>query len=132
MKIAASFFAALGQIGDPSFARVLALGIGLTVALLAGFTAIMLWTLDRFVPEAFTLPLIGTVGWLDNLASGASVLAILVLSVFVMVPVASAFSSFFLDDVTDAVEAKHYPDLPRHLAWASGRAWAKARTSSPF
>lgn len=112
MRIAASFLAALGQIGDPSFARVLALGVGLTVALLAGFTAIMLWTLDRLVPETFTLPLIGTVGWLDDLASGASVLAILVLSIFVMVPVASAFSSFFLDDVTDAVEAKHYPALP--------------------
>ena len=112
MRIAASFLAALGQIGDPSFTRVLALGVGLTLALLAGFTAIVLWGLDWLLPETLSLPLIGAVTWLDNLASGASVLAILVLSIFVMVPVASAFSSFFLDDVTDAVEAKHYPSLP--------------------
>lgn len=111
MRIATSFLAALGQIGDPSFTRVLALGVGLTVALLVSFTAVVLWALNWLLPETLTLPLIGAVGWLDDLASGASVLAILALSVFVMVPVASAFSSFFLDDVTDAVEAKHYPDL---------------------
>ena len=29
-----------------------------------------------------------------------------------MVPVASAFTGLFLDDVADAVEARHYPDLP--------------------
>jgi uncharacterized protein involved in cysteine biosynthesis len=35
----------------------------------------------------------------------------LVLSVFLMVPVASAFTGIFLDDVTDAVEARHYAEL---------------------
>ncbi len=36
----------------------------------------------------------------------------MVLSVFLMVPVASAITSMFLDDVADAVEAEHYPHLP--------------------
>ena len=36
----------------------------------------------------------------------------LVLSVFLMVPVASAITSMFLDEVAAAVEARHYPHLP--------------------
>ena len=31
------------------------------------------------------------------------------LSVFLMVPVASAFTGFFLEDVAEAVEDRHYP-----------------------
>jgi len=37
---------------------------------------------------------------------------LLVGSIFLMVPVASAITSMFLDDVADAVEAVHYPNLP--------------------
>ena len=36
---------------------------------------------------------------------------VIFLSVFLMVPVASAFTGIFLDDVADAVEARHYPSL---------------------
>ncbi|MCK0141627.1 EI24 domain-containing protein, partial [Aliiroseovarius sp. F20344] len=35
----------------------------------------------------------------------------IVLSVVLMVPVAGAFTGLFLDEVADAVEAKHYPHL---------------------
>ena len=35
----------------------------------------------------------------------------MILSVFLMVPVASAFTGIFLDDVADAVEDVHYPNL---------------------
>ena len=34
------------------------------------------------------------------------------MSIFLMVPVASAITSLFLDDVAAAVEAEHYPALP--------------------
>jgi uncharacterized protein involved in cysteine biosynthesis len=34
------------------------------------------------------------------------------LSVFLMVPVASAFSGLFIEDIADAVEDRHYPGLP--------------------
>ena len=36
----------------------------------------------------------------------------LVLSIFLMIPVASAITSLFLDQVADAVEERHYPGLP--------------------
>ncbi len=109
--ILADFLRALGQIGDPRFARVFWSGIGLTLALLAGVTALFFWGVGWFVPDTLVLPWVGPVGWIDDLASGATVLLVLAASVFLMVPVAGAFTSIFLDDVTDAVEARHYPHL---------------------
>jgi uncharacterized protein involved in cysteine biosynthesis len=102
---------ALGQLGDPRFRRVLALGIGLTVALLFAATALFVWVVGWIVPDSITLPWIGEIAWVDDVASWAVVPLMLVLSVFLMVPVASAFTGIFLDDVTDAVEARHYPAL---------------------
>ena len=102
---------AIGQIGDPRFRGVLLKGIGLTLALLFALYALVVWVVGWFVPDVITLPWIGEVAWVDNLLSWASVLLMMVLSVFLMVPVASAFTSIFLDEVTDAVEARHYPHL---------------------
>ncbi|PWR01643.1 hypothetical protein DKT77_16065 [Meridianimarinicoccus roseus] len=101
---------ALGQMGDPAFRRVLLLGLGLTLALLLGAAAGTGWLVATLVPDTVTLPLVGEIGFLNDIASGVSVLGVLGLSVVLMVPVASAFTGLFLDDVADAVEARHYPD----------------------
>ncbi|WP_027244416.1 EI24 domain-containing protein [Leisingera daeponensis] len=110
--ILTAFFKTLGQTGDPRFRKVLFLGLGLTVALLiaayAGFLMLIQWLVG---PEA-TLPLLGEVTWLDDLLSAGSLVLMLVLSIFLMVPVASAITSMFLDEVAQAVEDKHYPALP--------------------
>ncbi len=108
-----SFFKALGQLSDPRFRRVFFLGIGLALALLIGFTAGFAWFTDWLVPEDLWLPIIGEVNWLDDLLSWGSVFLLLFLSTFLMIPVASAITSMFLDDVADAVEARHYVDMPR-------------------
>ncbi|EAQ04913.1 membrane protein, putative [Pseudooceanicola batsensis HTCC2597] len=110
--ILSSFLAALGQIGDRRFRRVLLLGVGLTVALLFGAYAAFLGLLQWVVGEEATLPLIGEVTWLDDLLTWSSVGVMIVLSVFLMVPVASAITSMFLEDVAEAVEDRHYPHLP--------------------
>lgn len=112
MRVLADFLKAVAQMGDPAFRGVLLRGIGLTLALLAGLYVLVLWLVNWLLPDSVSLPLIGDVGWIDNVASGASILLMLVLSVFLMVPVASAFTSLFLDDVADAVERRHYPHLP--------------------
>ncbi len=109
--IPAALLRALGQIGDPAFRSVLLRGVGLTILLLIGVYAALLWLVNWLLPDTVTLPWIGAVGWIDDLASGASILVMLVASVFLMVPVASAFTGLFLDDVADAVEARHYPAL---------------------
>ncbi|PLS22569.1 EI24 domain-containing protein [Neptunicoccus cionae] len=101
------FAKALGQIGDPKFRSVLLRGIGLTVLLLAGVTA----GVQFLLPDSVSLPWFGEIGWLSTLLSGFVLVAMIGLSVILMVPVASLFTGFFLDQVVDAVEAKHFPAL---------------------
>lgn len=110
--IFSDFFKALGQLTDHRFRRVLLLGLGLTLALLFASYAGVLGLVNLFAPDTVTLPIVGEVTWVDDLLSGASILLMMILSVFLMVPVASAFTSLFLDDVADAVEDRHYPALP--------------------
>ncbi|WP_420029951.1 EI24 domain-containing protein [Rhodovulum sulfidophilum] len=107
-----AFLKTLGQIGDRAFRRVLLLGIGLSVLLLAAIYAVIFFLIGWLVPDTLSLPWIGEIHWVDNILSGASFLLMIVMSVFLMVPVASAFTGIFLDDVAEAVEARHYPDLP--------------------
>jgi CysZ protein len=106
------FQKALGQIGDPRFRKVLFLGLGLTIALLVAFYIVVVWLVGRVFPDTITLPWIGQVTFFETIAEGASLLAAIVASMFLMVPVASAFTGLFLDRVADAVEEKHYPHLP--------------------
>lgn len=111
--IFSSFFKALGQIGDPRFRRVLLIGVGLTFALLvvayAGFLLLLGWLLG----EEVVLPLVGEVRWLNDLLSWSSFFMMILLSTFLMIPVASAITSMFLEDVAQAVEDEHYSHLPK-------------------
>nr|WP_254868637.1 EI24 domain-containing protein [Phaeobacter sp. HF9A] len=102
----------MSQIGDPRFRRVLLLGIGLAIALLFAATFGVMSLVQWLVGPEATLPLIGPVPWLRNVLAYGTVLMMMVLSVFLMVPVASAMTSIFLDEVADAVEARFYPGLP--------------------
>jgi uncharacterized protein involved in cysteine biosynthesis len=108
-----AFGLAVGQIGDPRFRRVLLLGIGGALAILIAFA----WGLSNLVGwwagDSVTLPFIGEIAWLDSVFSWGAVFVALGLSVFLMVPMASAITSLFLDDVADAVEAVHYPAIPQ-------------------
>lgn len=107
-----AFFAALGQLRDPRFARVFWLGVALSLALLLGASALFLTALESLTGESVTLPLFGPVTWVGDLVSWAGLGLAIVLSVFLMMPVASAITSMFLDTVADAVERRHYPHLP--------------------
>ncbi|MCF6444054.1 EI24 domain-containing protein [Nereida sp. MMG025] len=109
--IFASFSAALAQLSDSRFMAVFAKGVGLNLALLIGVYACVFWLLGWLIPDSFTLPWIGTIEWVDTLVSWASVPLMMILSIFLMVPVASAVTGLFLDDVADAVEDKHYAHL---------------------
>lgn len=111
--ILTSFRRALEQLSDPRFRRVFYLGIGLALALLVAFSGAFVWFTDWIVPEQLWLPIIGEVQWVDDFLSWGALFLLLFLSTFLMVPVASAITSLFLDDVADAVEARHYLNLPR-------------------
>lgn len=107
-----AFAKALGQVFDPRFLKVIIIGFGLALALLAVITWGFSQVIAVFAPEAITLPFFGAVGGWAVLLSWGGLAAMMVLSVFLMIPVASAFSGIFLDEVADAVEVKHYPNLP--------------------
>lgn len=109
--IFSAFFAAVSQMTDPRFRGVLLTGIGLTLAVLIGFSVVVVWLLGVLVGDQTTLPLIGEVTWLNDLVGWGSGLALAILSVFLMIPVASAVTGLFLDTVAQAVEEKHYPRL---------------------
>ena len=107
-----AFFRALGQVDDPRFRRVLFFGIGLTLLLLIAATAGLMMLIGWLTGDSTTLPVLGEVRWLDDVLSWGGLALMLLLSVFLMMPVASAITSMFLDEVAQAVEDKHYPTLP--------------------
>ena len=102
---------AVSQLSDPRFRSVLLKGVGLTVGLLFAAYAMIFFGIQWLLPDSITVPYIGEITFVETLLSWASVIVMLLLSVFLMVPVASAFTGLFLDDVADAVEDRHYPHL---------------------
>lgn len=106
------FLKALGQLGDRRFRRVALIGVGLAFVLLAAVYALFLLGIQTLTPDSIDLPLIGPVTGVDTLLGWASLVLMIGLSVFLMVPVASAFVGIFLEDVAAAVEDRHYPNLP--------------------
>jgi len=110
--ILSAFLKSLGQLSDPRFLKVLGLGVGLTLALLVAFYVAFVTLVGWLVPDTFTLLWIGEITWVDTAISWAAVPLFLILSIFLMVPVASAFMGIFLERVADAVEDVHYPTLP--------------------
>jgi uncharacterized protein involved in cysteine biosynthesis len=103
---------ATSQFSDPAFWGVAAKSIALTIVTLIGLGAAVIWGIGWLLPDQINLPWIGTVTWVESAISWAAVPLIAVLSVFLMVPVASAVTGLFLEDVADAVEARHFPHLP--------------------
>ncbi len=112
MIILNAFFAALGQVGDPRFRAVLLRGVGLTILLLIVACAVAIWFINRLSGAEISLPFIGAVPWLNDVLNYSGIVLVLILPVFLMVPVASAITSMFLEEVAQAVEDRHYPTLP--------------------
>jgi uncharacterized protein involved in cysteine biosynthesis len=106
------FFRALAQLSDPRFLRVLWRAVALTVLTLGLFAWAVVAGLGWFVPDVVTLPWIGPVGFVDSIVSWTAIAITLVLSVVLMVPVAAIVVGFFLEEISVAVEARHYPALP--------------------
>lgn len=127
--ILSSFAFAVGQLRDLRFRRIIWLGIALAIALLFAIYALLLLVVQVFVPGTLTLPIAGEVTGLRTLLSLGSVLFMTGLSVFLMAPVASAFTGLFLDDVANAVEAEHFPHLTRPAPLPF---WTAARDSISY
>lgn len=93
---------AIGQLGDPAFRSVLlkalALSIGVFFILGAGVTAVF----SSYVPD-FQWE------WVNTVISFLTGLGFVLGGFFLFPLVISALIGIFLDDISDAVEEKHYP-----------------------
>ncbi len=105
------FLRALGQLGDRRFMRVFWQSILLTAGLLALFLFGWSWAVT-LIPET-GLSLWGVdLSALDWAAGAVAWIAGAAAALLLMPAVAAMFIGLFLEDVADAVEAKHHPDLP--------------------
>ena len=100
---------ALDQLPDPRFRGVLLKAVAMTLGVLVALYALVGFLVAGIDP--FTLPWIGTVDP-GALMAGIAIGAVMLASIFLMIPVASLCIGFLLDDIADAVERLHYPHLP--------------------
>lgn len=98
-----AFAKAFGQLSDPRITKVIGISVLLVVVVYGLLAGLAWWGLSSF--EA--LP----PGW-DMAVDVLGVLLVFVVALFLFPAVVSAFIGFFLEDVADAVEARHYPGLP--------------------
>ena len=113
------FSRAISQVFDRRFITVLIKAIGLTLGLLIGLTMMLMYFISFILDISFTIPLIDyEVTFLSELAATASFGLMLILSSFLMFPVAVLFIGLFLDEIADVVEARYYSSLP--TSWWQG------------
>lgn len=104
---------ALTQLSDPKLQRVLWRSLGLTLALLIASYIGFSYVIDWAIPETLALPWIGEISGLGAWLEKGAMVAMLAVSAFLMFPIAAVVIGFFLEDIVEAVETQHYPDLPR-------------------
>ncbi len=80
--ILSSFFAALGQMGDPRFRHVLIKGVGLTIALLIIATTSFILLINYMTDESAFFQFLGSVRWISDLINWGSFFLISFLSIF--------------------------------------------------
>ena len=90
------------QLSDPRILRVLARSVALTIVILVPLLVGMWFALDQVEVSQH---------WLHWIIDVLGALALFVLAWVLFSVVASLVISFFLDEVANAVEARHYPGL---------------------
>lgn len=112
------FASALAQLTDRRFQRVFFVSLVMTIALLGALSVLWWWFTGDIADMQLTV--FGfSLGFLDAALEWiARFGGILILSVLMM-PVASLFIGLFLEEIADAVEAKHYPNArgTRKMGW---------------
>ena len=94
---------AFAQLDDPRLQRIVALSVGLALAVLLAL-GVGAWFLIAEFSELSVL-------WLDWLVDIAAGFGIALLIVLLFPAAVSATIGLFLESVAEAVEARHYPDL---------------------
>ncbi len=103
-RIISAFVKAFGQLTDPKTRGVIWASVGWSALIFAGlfFALFVVLKVTTFV----------TIGPLEMLFDVVTFLGAPVLAYFLFPAVVTAIGSLFLDNVVEAVEARHYPDRP--------------------
>lgn len=109
-----AFTKGLQQLDDRAVRRVLWLGIGAAILVL-----VALWAAVGYALTHFTW---FETGWLNTVIDILGGLATLVLTWVLFPVVISTVISLWLEEVADAVEARHYPTLPKTRGQSLGQA----------
>jgi CysZ protein len=97
--------AAFGDLGDPRIRGVLWKSLGLALLVLA-LLATGLWFLVAWLAHF-------QIGWLDKVIEFAAGFGVVILAWFLFPAAVTGTLGVFLDEVSDAVERRHYPYLPK-------------------
>ena len=104
--ITRAFLKALEQMTDPAFRRVFFMGAGITTALFAAMIAAVWFARPENIQYFDWDWLNAALGWILGFAI---VPGFVVMLWFLFPALATLFMGLFLDDIIDAVEARHYP-----------------------
>ena len=106
-----SYALAFGQLREARFRQITLIGAALSLALLFALYALMIQVFSAFEDEVFTFSDGTRMDRVGNFFSMISLATMLLVSVFLMAPVASLFTGLHLHAVADTVEARHFPAL---------------------
>ena len=115
-RIPDAFGLALRQLGDGRILGILLLALVITLVLIGPFLLIFVTIfglLDLILPDSVDLPYFGQVGFLGVFTDGLVSRTTWVFWTYLMSPLVLAIVGALLDPIVDAVEARHYPALPR-------------------
>ncbi len=99
-----NFLLAVRQAFDPTFRVVALKTVAISAALFVALILALRWALDAIV-------LIG-IDWLDWTIRAVAGVGAVVVGVMLFPLVAAIVVGLFLDEIADAVDARHYPDRP--------------------
>ena len=103
------------QFNDPKLIKVMVLSLVLAALVTGPFFLFFLAIsalLELALPSSLELPWLGQVGFLGVFTTGLISKTSWIFWTYVMSPIAVAIIGIFLERIVNAVEARHYPDLP--------------------
>ncbi len=108
-----AFAKAIAQLNDRAIQKTLALSVGAAIVVF-----VALWSVVGFLlgNTAFF-----TWGWLETVVDLLGGLATLILTWFLFPGIVSTFMALFLEDVANAVETHHYPNLGKPEGQTPGK-----------
>jgi len=104
INVLSAFIKAIAQFADPSVRKVVWKAVGTAV-----LTFIVMWVGIGFL---LTETAFFSWGWLETTVDVLGGLATFILTWVLFPAIVSVAMGFFVDQVADAVESKHYPHLP--------------------